>query len=90
MPLEKDLEHEDSVGLAKHVGRVPASERVRDEHKRGGHGLLTNVVEKADIAVQHDPDLRQRVEERIDFVGIAFKAPPVTDVILPPSGQEDR
>lgn len=80
MPLEKDFEHENGIGLAQHVGRVPASERARDAYKRGGHRTFTDVVEEADIAVQHDPDLRQRVEEGVDIVGIAFKAPPVTDI----------
>lgn len=90
MPLEKNFEHKDGVGLAQHVGRAPAPERDRDAHKRGGHGTLADVEEEAEIAVQHDPDWRQRVEERVDVVGIAFKAPPVTDVVLPPRGQEDR
>lgn len=48
------------------------------------------MVKEADIAVQHDPDRWQRVEERVDIMGVAFKAPPVTDVVLPPRGQKDR
>ncbi|CAM2160218.1 hypothetical protein PT2222_70201 [Paraburkholderia tropica] len=90
MPLEKNFEHEDGVGLAQHVGGISAPERVRDAHERCGHGTLADVVEEADVAVQHDPDRRQRIEERVDVVGVAFKASPVTDVVLPPRGQEDR
>jgi len=89
MSLEKSFEHEDGVGLAQHLGRISAPKRVCYAHKGSGHGTLADVVEKADIAVQHDPDRWHRVEERVDVVGVAFKAPPVTDVVFPPGGQED-
>ncbi|MNR44583.1 hypothetical protein D3C85_1633440 [compost metagenome] len=59
MPLEKNFEHEDGVGLAQHVGGISAPKRVRDAHKGSGHGALADVIEETDVAVQHDPDRRQ-------------------------------
>lgn len=87
--LDKNIEHIKDR-LAQYVGGISATERLRDAHERCGHGALADVIEEADVSVQHDPDRRQRMVEGVDVVGVALKASPVTDVGLPPLGQEDR